>query len=194
MTRNEKISASNKANWADPANRARRLAGIAASKKYSIAAKARWADPIARNNMLAGLRAPENREKRREAGRKGSNTPEAIAGRLKGARAPKKGEKTRRNSENHTKALDVNFRDPNGKIWHVKNVLKFIREHEYLFSPEDVVWKGEKCRMAAAFSKLTRNVDRRSSSKGWTLVSKTEVFYNNGEDLIERQQYEVHSI
>ena len=197
MTRNEKISASNKANWADPVNRARRVAGMAASKKYSIAAKARWADPVARKNMLAAMNSPEQIQIRRESGRRGANTPAAKAARLRGANAPKTGEKVRRNSENHIRALNVKFRDPNGKIWHVKNVVKFIREHEYLFSPEDVVWRGAKlysCNMAKAFGKLTRTADRRSSSKGWTLVSSTEVFYNSGEDLIERQKHEVHSV
>ena len=191
------MSAAVKASWADPVKRAKRLAGIAASEKYSPAAKARWADPAIRNKMLAVLNLPEQIQIRREAGRKGGNTPESKAALLRGSRAPKIGEKVRRNSENHAKALNVKFRDPNGKIWHVKNVLKFIREHEYLFSPEDVVWGGKKldsCKMVSAFSKLTRNVERRSSSKGWTLVSKTEVFYNDGKDLIERKQHEVHSV
>jgi hypothetical protein len=197
MKCNEKMSAAVKASWVDPVKRAKRLAGIAASEKYSPAAKARWADPAIRNKMITVLNSPEQIQIRREAGRKGGNTPESKAALLRGSRAPKIGEKVRRNSENHAKALNVKFRDPNGKIWHVKNVLKFVREHEYLFSPEDVVWGGKKldsCKMVSAFAKLTRNVDRRSSSKGWTLVSKTEVFYNNGKDLIERQQHEVHSV
>jgi hypothetical protein len=200
MTRNEKISAAIKASWADPVKRANRLAGINNSinlEQRAHALKARWADPVERDKLLATQNTPEQIQIKREAGRKAGNTPAAKAALLRGARAPKKGEKVRRNSENHAKALNVIFRDPNNKIWHVKNVLKFVREHEHLFSPEDVVWRGKKldsCKMVSAFAKLTRNVDRRSSSKGWTLVSKTETFYNEGEDLIERQQHEIHSI
>ena len=196
MTRNEKLQAAAKASWADPVKRANRLAGInntANRENRALALQSRWSDPAQRDKMLATMNSPEQIQIRREAGRKVGNTPAAKAALLRGARAPKIGEKVRRNSENHAKALNVKFRDPNGKIWHAKNVLKFIREHEYLFSPEDVVWGGKKldsCKMVSAFAKLTRNVDRRSSSKGWTLVSKTEVFYNDGEDLIERQQHE----
>ena len=194
------MSAAIKASWADPVKRANRLAGMNNSinlERRSLALKARWADPVRRDKLLAILNTPERIQIKREVGRKFGNTPAAKAALLKGSRAPKTGEKTRRNSENHGSALNVKFRDPSGKIWHVKNVVKFVREHEYLFSPEDVVWGGKKsasCKMVSAFSKLTRNVDRRSSAKGWTLVSSTEVFYNNGKDLIERQQHEVHSV
>ena len=194
------MSAAIKASWADPVKRANRLAGMNNSinlEQRALALKARWADPVQRDKLLASLSTPEQIQIKIEAGRKAGNTPAAKAALLRGARAPKTGEKVRRNSENHGRALNIKLRDPNNKIWHVKNVLKFVREHEYLFSPEDVVWRGKKldsCKMVSAFAKLTRNVDRRSSAKGWTLVSSTEVFYNNGKDLIERQQHEVHSV
>lgn len=179
-----------KATWADPSRRIKWLATFN-SPAYKEKHRALINRPEHRQKMLEGIKREDVKEKYRENGRRVANTPEFRARALKGAKSPKKGEKTRRNSENHGRAVHAVLRDPSGKIWHVKNVLKFVREHEHLFAPEDVAWTGphlSQCRVARQLSNLWRRKNPQTTVKGWTLVSKTEVFYNNGEDLIERQQ------
>lgn len=215
-TRTEKLRMATTSRWKDPIQRARMVDGLnkpEVAEKRSKSMKAHWADPQKREAWLAKnvlcRHAPETlakinaarsteevKQKFREHGRKMANKPEFKAYALKGAKQPKKGEKTRRNSENHPRAAHVVLRDPSGRIWNVNNILKFVREHEYLFAPEDVAWTGphlSQCRIAKQFSNLWSKKPQ-TSVKGWTLVSKTEVLYNNGEDLIERQQHEIHSI
>jgi hypothetical protein len=212
----EKLRVATTARWNDPTQRARMVDGInkpEVAEKRSKSMKACWADPQKREAWLAKnvfhTHAPETlakikasfsteevKQKFRENGRRMANKPEFKAYALKGAKSPKKGEKTKRNSEKHPRAAHVVLRDPSGRVWHVRNILKFVRENEHLFAPEDVAWTGpylSQCRIAKQLSNLWSKKPQ-TTVKGWTLVSKIEKVYNNGEDLIERQQYDIYSI
>jgi hypothetical protein len=95
----------------------------------------------------------------------------------------------------HPKAVHVKLRDPNNRVWEVHNVAKFVEEHLELFAPhkQELDKRGNR-KAAQALRRLTAKNCRRNSSMGWTLVSDTEVFYNEEEDLLERQQHEIHCI
>jgi hypothetical protein len=90
------------------------------------------------------------------------------------------------------------LRDRNNKVYLFKNLAHFIRENESMFSDCDVVWKnigpsGEVCLAYSGLLSLrpfTRDGSPKrrvaGSWKGWTWVSLTEVFHNQGEDLLLR--------
>jgi predicted nucleic acid-binding Zn ribbon protein len=86
----------------------------------------------------------------------------------------------------HCRATDYWLRSPDGRIFHGRNILEFVRQHPDLFDPEDVVWKvpgyrsaskvlgllripTKTCRAAKGLSNLFGNrPDVRYSWKGWT--------------------------
>ena len=195
-----------KDSWADPVKRAKLIAGIKrtrakASKVISEIIRNKWKHDTkwaaARRAQIRNQKyTPEQLQKRRERAIEIMNSNKFIAARDIANKSPKKGEKTRRNSENHGCAVNVKLRDPAGKIWVVRNLVKFVREHEYLFETQDVIWEGKhlcRCKATSALRNLWSKKPV-TAAKGWTLVSDTEVFYNGGEDLLNRQQHEVHSI
>jgi hypothetical protein len=138
---------------------------------------------------LAGLRASEKAKKSAgEVSRK--YKVERLLARSKNPRSAK--------GPSHGCATVFHLRDRNNKVYQFKNLAHFIRENESMFSDGDAVWKpigssGETCRAYEGLLSLrpfTRDgtPKRRvaGSWKGWTWVSLTEVFHNQGEDLILR--------
>jgi len=65
----------------------------------------------------------------------------------------------------------------NAVIYHVVNVSKFVREHEELFEPQDVIWdleNGYVCRAVKRLNSLGGNgKDVRTHWKNWELVRLT---------------------
>lgn len=98
--------------------------------------------------------------------------------------------------ETNRRSVAFYLRDPNGCTHRGKNLLEFVRRHEQLFSPEDVVWSritptktAVICRAYKGLLSLRRVTDTPGSWKGWTLVSFTETFYNEEQDLLERNAH-----
>lgn len=182
----EVIRNSIKLRWADPEKRAKLLESIAAGKqkeKTSMYMQKVWKNPELREKRLASITAviasPEYKQRITDIMRK---TGKAIVGLPKFL-------------PDHPKALHIKLRDPNNRVWEVHNVTKFVEDHLDLFEPRHLEFKAGGHRKAvAALFRLTAKKQPRKTALGWALVSATEVFYNNGEDLLERQQYEVHSI
>lgn len=107
--------------------------------------------------------------------------------------------KTKKGPTNH-KSIKGAIRDPQGVVWTICNLLHFVREHEDLFDPNDVVWKprivkslvpgvpdyqrGWRCAAYGGLSTLfARGKKTPGSWKGWTVVADTEPLA----DLLQRQ-------
>ncbi len=116
-------------------------------------------DPVARENWLKALRAPEHRERMREM----------VTGR------EMQTEITRRGSARHFKALHFTVRTPAGVPYQVDNLCEFVRSHQHLFDPADVV--GYRRQSSSYQSRATVGLGRLQAAsgkvlswKGWTLT------------------------
>ena len=96
--------------------------------------------------------------------------------------------------ETNRKAIPFHIRDPQGRSYHGRNLLEFVRTHEWLFQEDDLVWvpvkKGKMavtCRAYKGLSSLFRRSATPGAWKGWTIVSTVETFHNAGEDLLDRR-------
>lgn len=86
----------------------------------------------------------------------------------------------------HCKAIEYSLRSPEGIIFSGRNLVEFVRTHEELFAPSDVVWRPTKykrtspvikvratpglhCRASKGLTNLFgENKNVRHSWKGWT--------------------------
>jgi hypothetical protein len=95
----------------------------------------------------------------------------------------------------HQKAVVFHLRDASNRVHDGRNLLHFVREHEHMFLPEDVRWvplstkkpNALTCRAYKGLGTLFLKARSIGSWKGWTRVSRSEVFYNGGEDLLDRE-------
>ena len=85
---------------------------------------------------------------------------------------------------NHARATKFRFRSPDGVVYKGRNVLNFVRAHENLFDPEDVVWRRPplqrakskrlahpQCRASKGLANLFgESKFVRFSWKGWTRI------------------------
>jgi hypothetical protein len=171
-----------KARWADPEFRLKTSAiwDPASRNKVGETSKALWANPEYRQQRLAQINSEEIKQKRleeyRRTGKKIPNLPRYLA--------------------DHPGALHIKLRDPNNVVWEVHNVVKFVEDHLELFEPKYQAYNGRGERKATEriYALTGKKRKRGTTMGGWTLVSATEVLYNGGEDLLNRQQYEIHSI
>lgn len=85
-------------------------------------------------------------------------------------------------------AKEWHIRSPWNEEFHFKNLYQFIRENPNLFPPESL--KPKKGGPCNAISGITRirgdNPKAMNGWRGWTWITLTEVFQNNGEDLLAR--------
>jgi hypothetical protein len=207
-----------KSKWTDPEYRKRVTA------RMSIASKAKWADPAYRQKTLSKSKSPAALEKRKntyiakkQEMRKifvaawqdpASREARCLAVKIKANSTDLKQKNlaslktTGKPTINipkyvaeHPRAVHVKLRDPSGRVWEIHNLNKFVIEHPELFEPKHLEFnKIGHPKAAQQLRRLTAKKSGRSTAIGWTLVSDTEVFYNSGEDLIERQKHEIHSI
>jgi len=90
------------------------------------------------------------------------------------------------------RAITAWFRSPFNLVYKAKCIAHFVRTHEDLFLPEDVEWikpdKGGHCKAYKGLLSMTcHHKDTRTTWKGWTRVSHTEVVLAQGRDLLNRQ-------
>lgn len=85
-------------------------------------------------------------------------------------------------------------RSPRNILYKFRNVQKFVRDHEHLFDPSDVIWRksGEHrlhhCRaMGGLFSLSPRNKLTKGTWKGWTWVSHYERIKMDNRDPLDRE-------
>ena len=183
-------SKTQKAKFADPEARAQLLEKLqtarketGANTKISQKLKNRWTDPEYRESMCLEMKCRVNSKEYQEwlileRTQKGRNF----------AIYP-------RDREEHPCALHIVLRSPDNRIFKVHNLTKFVKDNANLFHPDSLATDSKGC--TRAYSNLRRLVCKKKpgqTAMGWTLVSDTEVFYNDGEDLLNRQQHEVHSI
>lgn len=79
-------------------------------------------------------------------------------------------------TEQHIAAKMWKLRAPTGAVYEFRNLKKFVREHESLFSPEDVIWKEMNGKANQAWCRAFQSLGRLrpTSSKhmaewsGWT--------------------------
>lgn len=79
-------------------------------------------------------------------------------------------------TEQHIAAKMWKLRAPSGAVYEFRNLKKFVREHESLFSPEDVIWKEMNGKANQAWCRAFQSLGRLrpTSSKhvaewcGWT--------------------------
>jgi len=96
--------------------------------------------------------------------------------------------KQKRNSPTHFRAVRGILRSPSNTTHPVCNLTKFVLENQHLFSEEDVLQRNPvdkptySCRATAGLLSILRGAV--GSWKGWTVVSLTETFYNQGENLL----------
>ena len=181
------LSKAQKDKWTDPAYKAEKIEKLQRAKiasgahvKISEKLKVKWTNTSYRENMIAGFKDRYSSTEYQdwvisERTRTGRNF----------AIYPK-------NREEHPSALHVVLRSPDNRTFKVDNLLKFVRENAALFNPDSMTL-GSKG-LPKAYNNLLQLFKKKNpngSSMGWTLVSKTEVFYNEGEDLLSRAQTEV---
>ncbi len=101
---------------------------------------------------------------------------------------PQTKEKTKLGPTHH-RSKEVKFISPCGKVYSVKNITNFVREHEYLFFQNDVVWKSNRisktqkrhstatgclrCNASAGLIQVAS--ERKSSWKNWRKVNAEEL-------------------
>jgi hypothetical protein len=167
-----------------------------AQGKYRLSAEAlvRRGQLISRTKKARGWHPSEKQRLEHSAAMRGRKQPAEyvekrrlpLVGRAQKALLTKKG------PTNH-KSLAGAIRSPDNIVYQFRNLTHFVREHPYLFLPEDVIWKpegthgGMRCRAQhGLLSLFARHKDVRGSWKGWTLYSHVEQVYHAGDDLLER--------
>jgi len=90
----------------------------------------------------------------------------------------------------HVNGRPWRLRSPRNVVYEFINLREFVRQNHALFDPDDVVWvpvgKGDMaCRASRGLAAL-RNV--RGTWKGWTWHSITERLFNDGDDLLHREE------
>ena len=183
------------------------------------ARKKRWSDPAARKaqaellkelwktqrrNFLDGARkkrwTPEARAAARARIKKLWSDPEFKKSRKEKVRKALFGKEAKgKNARgvDHIHSKTWHLRDPSGVTHTFRNLSEFIRQHPHLFNKEAVVWKryGKRqrwaCNALAGLNSLSPNrKNPQGSWHGWTWNSATEVFYNQQQDLLNRQPHE----
>jgi hypothetical protein len=81
----------------------------------------------------------------------------------------------------HWKAKKWSVRSPMGVPYEFINLNEFVRTHNHLFEPSDLVWKKSACRASRGLSMLFSSDGKNCSWHGWTAVASFE-----GVDLIAR--------
>ncbi len=81
--------------------------------------------------------------------------------------------------ETNVKAKTWTFKSPENKTYTFTNLMHFVRTHEHLFEPEDVVWRKkasgvEWCRASSGLAGLAAKKKTPNSWKGWKLISVTK--------------------
>ena len=115
-----------------------------------------------------------------------ASTAEKLRGRPQVSPMTKKG-------PTNIKARRFHLRSPDNKTFSGTNLLHFVRENERLFLAEDIIWtpvatskNALTCRAYKGLCSLFRKSRPPGSWKGWTIVSLTEAFHNNGDDVLFR--------
>jgi hypothetical protein len=152
------------------------------------------------------IRSEEFKRKVSES-RKGSKVPESVKAKLREANLGKVhslkektaiGQSRRRSTMDHSSTpiglIVVTLRSPSNRKYKTLNICEFVRNNSSLFMPEDIEWKirayavgSPRCRASQGLQSVSRRRNPKGSWKGWTLVSLTEEFYNQGEDLLDRE-------
>lgn len=125
-----------------------------------------------RERRLSSLRSEKHRD--------------LVSARQKGV--PLTTAKTKRNSEEHFRAITGIFRSPSNTTHRFKNLTKFVRDNKHLFNPEETRHKPYKdsstYRCNAITGLMSIITGRRGTWKGWTIVGFTDTFYNRGENML----------
>ena len=94
-----------------------------------------------------------------------------VAGKMRGR--PQTAELTKKGAT-HVCSSEGFLRSPDNVVYAFRNLTQFVRDHEELFLPEDVVWKKtgkrksrEQCRASKGLQALFARKFIRSSWKGW---------------------------
>jgi hypothetical protein len=89
------------------------------------------------------------------------------------------GEKSKRFSPFHTRAVECFLRSPRNIVYYVRNITRFVHENAGLFPPETVIWTQHsryktslRCAATTGLSMVARGA--RMSWRGWTVVSGRE--------------------
>jgi hypothetical protein len=113
-------------------------------------------------NWLAAVKSKENREK----------ISKSLTGTIRTT------PKSQRFSPEHSRARTFFIRSPDGKIWHVQNITRFVHENPGLFDPNTVIWTSRKskasirCHASHGLAMVGRGF--RLSWRGWTWVSSQD--------------------
>jgi hypothetical protein len=132
----------------------------------------------------------ETRRKIREA-ITGQVRSEEVRRRMSESKVGKKNKGRAARGPGNCGSMKVTLRSPDNRTFRVINVAHFVRENPDLFLPGDVEWKRRgdywSCRAVVGLYSLSpRRKNPIGSWKGWTVVSLTETFHNQEEDLLER--------
>lgn len=81
--------------------------------------------------------------------------------------------------ETNVKAKTWTIKSPNNKTYTFTNLMHFVRTHEQLFEPSDVVWRKkangvEWCRASSGIGGLANKANKSQQWKGWQLISVIE--------------------
>ena len=99
-----------------------------------------------------------------------------------------------RNSARHHRAVTFFVKSPENVTYLVMSIVKFVREHEHLFLPEQIKWKNDKgswrCRATIGFHQIYRGYA--GVWRGWMVVSQREGRENI--DLLPRQFKDVGGV
>jgi hypothetical protein len=92
----------------------------------------------------------------------------------------------------HINARTGALRSPDNFVYPFRNLVHFVRTHEYLFCPDDVMWSASPsrprqltCRASKGLAGLYEKRFPRGSWKGWTIAA-TSLVSDPGRDLLDR--------
>ena len=162
----KKLSESLKAKWASGT---RKPTPRSAYKKSSATLKKMVAD--------GRLRVPQNTSEQCRAARakadeeKIANSLREMAKRRTGLPNP---DGPSAKGEGHWHARYWELLSPDRITYRFINISEFIRTHEHLFAPEDLVWKKHQCRASKGLRQLFQTKRAPLSWKGWRPIKRLD--------------------
>jgi hypothetical protein len=141
-------------------------------------ASEKWKE--SRQKIVEIWKSPESKKRNLDARKKSSACKSATK---KMIEVMMQSEKCKAGLKHHA-GRKWHLRSPSNVEYHFLNLSEFIRTHSHLFDADDIPVKAHRGIQGLRPSDTRKRVS--GTWKGWTWISFCEVFYNSGDDLLDR--------